>query len=352
MSATIPVVLFAYSRPEHLRRTLDCLRENQTPLIYAFSDGPRAPVKAPAVAQVRDMLRSIDWCELVFCERETNLGLGRSILAGVTEVLSKHEAAIVFEDDVVCVAGTYDYLCAALKHYKDDARVMSVTGWTHPLVTPSDAADQPYFDGRAESWVWGTWARAWQGLDQDAQSLMLACEARGIDRNKYGSDLPAMAEIELQRNLWAVRWLYYLMLNEGLCLRPPWSMVEHIGFDAQATNAQTSGKLANPPLKPCPPLPTQWPKPIENRQCSALWQEFYAAKTPATMTTRSTSPGLLAYLKRGLKQVVSGAVDDPAVLDMSQREFAKLFLPPVAIGLFRRVRSWGQSVKIARQNGR
>ncbi|MEI6513512.1 MAG: sugar transferase, partial [bacterium] len=83
----IPIILFAYNRPDHLRRTLDCLRENRVPLIYAFSDGPCTPDKAAAVAQVRDMLRAIDWCDVVLCERELNLGLGRSILAGVTEVL-------------------------------------------------------------------------------------------------------------------------------------------------------------------------------------------------------------------------------------------------------------------------
>ena len=114
-----PVILFAYARPTHLRQTLDCLHENQCVLIYAFSDGPRSPEKASAVAQVRDMLRSIDWCRVVLCERETNLGLGRSILTGVTEVLDKHQAAIIFEDDLVCVPGTYDYLCDASEHFRE-----------------------------------------------------------------------------------------------------------------------------------------------------------------------------------------------------------------------------------------
>src|SRR5450759_3686831 len=120
----IPVILFAYARPDHLRQTLACLRENGVPLIYAFSDGPRTPDKAPAVAEVREMLRAIDWCEVVLCERDTNLGLGRSILTGVPAVLSEHEAAIIVEDDLVCVLGTYEYLCAALEHYRDDSQVM------------------------------------------------------------------------------------------------------------------------------------------------------------------------------------------------------------------------------------
>ena len=166
MSDVVPIVLFAYARPEHLCRTLESLRADQVPLIYAFSDGPRGPDKGPLVAQVREILRAIDWCEVRLVERAENLGLGRSILAGATEVFDRHEQAIVFEDDLICVPGTYRYLSAAMAAYRENPRVMSVTGWTHPRVIPTDITGQPYFDGRAESLVWGTWSRVWRGMDE------------------------------------------------------------------------------------------------------------------------------------------------------------------------------------------
>lgn len=288
----IPIILFAYARPDHLRHTLDCLRENQVPLIYAFSDGPRTPDKAPVVIQVRNMLRAIDWCEVILCERESNLGLGRSILTGVTEVLCKHNAAIIFEDDLICVPGTYKYICAALEQYRDDDRVMSITGWTHPLVIPNDVNDLPYFDGRAESWVWGTWARAWQGMEIDAKTLMEQCQQQGIDIYSYGADLVDMAKVELRKNIWAVRFLYWHILNRRLCLRPPWSMVEHIGFDEKATNARNESWLKNPPLKPCPPIPKQWPEPVESAECAQLYQKMCG--------TRPTIVGLLHRFARRL----------------------------------------------------
>lgn len=279
MSEVIPVALFAYARPDHLRRTLDSLRANQVPLIYAFSDGPRTPDKRPAVAEVRKILCAIDWCEVILVEREENWGLGHSILAGVTDVLDKHDAVIVFEDDLICVTGTYQYLCAALHHYRNHPSVMSVTGWTHPCVTPNDVVDQPYFDGRAECWVWGTWARAWYRMQRDAKTLMQECMAQGIDIYRYGTDLPRMAEAETQQNIWAVRWLYLHILRRGLCLRPPYSMVEHIGFDALATNTADGSRWSNPPLQACPPLPREWPAPKENPQCAVLWQGICGARS-------------------------------------------------------------------------
>lgn len=75
----IPAILFAYARPDHLRRTLACLRENRVPLIYAFSDGPRTPDKAPSVEQVRQIaLLTIPPCQAHGCAVPSNSLLATS----------------------------------------------------------------------------------------------------------------------------------------------------------------------------------------------------------------------------------------------------------------------------------
>jgi len=268
----IPVILFAYARPDHLRRTLACLRENNVPLIYAFSDGPKTPDVAGQVREVRKILHEIDWCEIHLVERTDNLGLGTSILTGVSEVFQKQDSAIVFEDDLICNPGTYQYLSAALEHYKDIPIVMSVTGFNLPANTPPDIVDQPYFDGRTDSLVWGTWARCWKGMDTPAYELMKLCEKKGIDVYRYGAVLPALAKSERINNTWAARFSYLHILHQGLCLRPPYSMVDHIGNDSSATNAPVNPWPALN-LVECPPMPVNWPEPIEHPDCAQLWQK-------------------------------------------------------------------------------
>jgi hypothetical protein len=268
----LPVILFAYARPGHLARVLACLRENAVPLIHAYADGPRDSADAPAVAETRALLRGIDWTEVRLTERMENLGLGRSVLAGITEVAAQHEAFIVWEDDLVCVPGTYSWLCAALRNYAGDQRVMSVTAWTHPRVTPAGIGEAPYLDARAECWVWGAYARSWRGMEETALQKLAACRARGLPADAYGADLPVMARQEKRKNIWAVRWLFHHLQHGGLCLRPPWSMVEHIGFNAGATNAAPATEWANPPLRTGPPLPELWPVPLEHPECRRLWR--------------------------------------------------------------------------------
>jgi putative methyltransferase (TIGR04325 family) len=299
--ALIPVVLFAYARPVHLARALVCLRENKVSLIYAFADGTKGSADAERVAETRALLRAIDWCEVRLIERAENLGLGRNVLAGVDEVAAKHEAFIVWEDDLICVPGTYDWICAALRYYADDLRVMSVSAWTHPRVTPPDVGDRPYFDARAECWVWGAWSRSWSGMSAEtALKKMRLAARRGISPSAYGSDLPEQAGYEQRRNVWAVRWLYHHLLHGGLCLRPPWSMVEHIGFDAMATNAAGSVEWANPPLCPVPPKPDQWPAAEENPLCQNLWR----TANPGVSFSGRVQRKLLRVARTFLKVVV------------------------------------------------
>ncbi len=271
-----PVVLFAFARPAHLARTLAALRANHVPRVLAFADGARGAADAAAVAETRALLRAVDWCDMQLTERPVNLGLGRNVVAGISEVAARHDAFIVWEDDLVAVPGAYAWLSSALARYADDPRVLSVTAWTHPRVTPAGLGGAPYFDGRAECWGWGTWARSWRGVaGTNAVERMEAAAARGVAPDAYGSDLPAMARVEARKNIWAVRWLYHHLAAGGLCLRPPRSLVEHIGFDAGATHAAGADEWRNPPLDVAPPPPAVWPELVEHPDCRRLWAAAY-----------------------------------------------------------------------------
>ncbi|MBI4364012.1 MAG: hypothetical protein HY568_01150 [Candidatus Latescibacteria bacterium] len=278
---TIPVVLFAYDRPAHLRRVLDALRTNRIPCLYTFSDGPRGAAQAERVAEVRRTLRAVDWCECVHVARERNQGLGTSILSGVASVLDRHDAAIVFEDDLLCAPGTYAWLNAALNRYRDEPRVLSVSAWTHARVTPGGLENQPFFSGRCNTLAWGAWRRTWTGMDRDAREMIRECRSLGIDPYRYGADLPVYAEEERHRNIWAVRLIYNHLRRGALCLCPARSMIQHIGYDSLATNANRDEGWADPPPAPAPPPPAVWPDPREHPESPALWQRACGARPGA-----------------------------------------------------------------------
>ena len=274
MKPEVPVVVFAYSRPDRLGKLLECLKADEIPLLYVFSDGPADGRCVSQVEKVRDMLRRIDWCDCRIVERSENLGLGKSILSGVNAVFKKHDRLIVFEDDLVCVRGTYRYMCRALEAYENDRKVMSISGWTNPRIRPPVPGDKAYFDGRFACLGWGTWRGAWEGMDIPARSLIRRCRLMFKDVNRYGADIPEMALHEEERNIWAVRFCLLHILKKGLCFHPPRSLVKHCGFGEGASNAIDGRKWGEENLWPEPEIPSEWPEPKENPDVHILWQKL------------------------------------------------------------------------------
>ena len=270
----IPVVLFVYKRTDTLRVTLESLRRNKPVFLIVYSDAAKSPDDEQSVANVRRMVSEIDWCEKELHFSSENKGLGKSIKEGLSEVFSRFEAAIVCEDDLEFVEGTLEYMSRALEHYANDEKVMSVTGYTNSRITPDDVVDQPYFDGRFECWLWGTWRRVWDGMSkQTALEMMNQLKEQGENPYFWGGDLPYMAKTEIRSNIWAVRMCYLHILNKGLVVRPPWSMVNHIGWGDGATNGSAKEIWFNGRLLDAPKVPSVWPEAIINKKCAALHRE-------------------------------------------------------------------------------
>jgi hypothetical protein len=269
-----------------LEQALAALKTNLVPLLYVYCDGAKDMAVRADVEKARSLVKKIDWTEVKLHESVTNLGLGRSILTGVTEVLNRHEAALVFEDDIVCVPGSYEYLCSALRYYREAKKVMSIAGWTHSGIRPPIPDGESFFDGRFTCWGWGTWRRAWVGMHEPAVKILRKCRWAFKDVYRYGSDLPESAFWEQAWNVWAVRFAMLHILRDGLCFHPPHSLTQHIGYDARSTNCKAQTVLEEEPLMPCPPIPSVWPSPSEHPVSPHLWQDARGLRP--SFTTRAS----------------------------------------------------------------
>src|SRR2546423_14535813 len=136
MQTLAPVSLFVYNRPWHLKQTLESLEKNflsGQSVLYIYSDGPRAdatPEQLQKIKEVRSLIRSKKWCkETYIIESETNKGLAKSIIEGVTELVNDFGKEIVLEDDLVLSPGFLKYMNEALTLYESEERVMHVSGY-------------------------------------------------------------------------------------------------------------------------------------------------------------------------------------------------------------------------------
>ena len=245
--AYAPLALFVYNRPEHTRRTVEALAANtlagETPL-HVFSDAPRDAAASQAVAEVRAYIRTIaGFKSITIIERDTNFGLARSIIDGVTSLCNAFGRVIVLEDDLVTSPHFLLYMNDGLVWYEHEERVMQIAGYMFPvsLKLDEDALFLPF----TSSWGWATWERAWRHFDASGSGHRRLVEDQSLRRafdlnGKYGYSKMLESQLRGETDSWAIRWYLSVFLMNGLTMYPKKTLVKNCGFDGSGVNCVAS----------------------------------------------------------------------------------------------------------------
>lgn len=257
-----PIALFVYNRPEHTKKVLEALVKNDlAPLseLYVFSDGPKRPLDATAVAAVRSVLTSIAGFKFVrVISRDSNYGLARSITQGVGELVAKHGRIIVLEDDLVTSRYFLQYMNEALELYEHDERVVSVHGYVYPT---KEQLPETFFMRGADCWGWATWQRGWDIFQSDGTKLLAELEAKKLTKafdlgGVYPYTYMLKSQIRGFNRSWAILWYASAFLSGKLTLYPGRSLVRNIGFDKSGTHTGVTdyfmGELSTGPIHIAP----------------------------------------------------------------------------------------------------
>lgn len=242
-----PVIIFCYNRLDNLKRTVENLQKNSLAGItelYIFSDGPSKEADEHKVAAIRDYIPTISGFKaLNIVSSEHNKGLAKSIIEGVTEVLKKHETVIVLEDDLLTSTNFLSYMNESLSFYKDNRKILSISGYSFRITFPQVYVYDNYFTKRSSSWGWGTWRNRWNAVDwevKDYSEFVRNAEARR-KFNLMGSDMAGMLDKQMKGKIssWAIRWCYHQFKTDTYTAFPSLSKVQNIGFGEAATHTSS-----------------------------------------------------------------------------------------------------------------
>lgn len=250
-----PIIVFAYNRPEHLRKTLTWLSQNEhadESVLYIYCDGAKdnaSPEQLEKVLAAREVARSKQWCkEVHIVESEKNKGLGTSIISGVTEIVNQYGKVIVLEDDLQTSPLFLDYMNKCLDHYETRKTVFSISGLSRPHPERFYPADYPYdvyVSLTHHPTGWATWEDRWKQVDWSAQNYKVLQENENIRRafmrggEDWWDELRRQQENHL--NIWSVRFCLAHFENHAVSICPIVSYINHIGWDCEATNAIGGG---------------------------------------------------------------------------------------------------------------
>lgn len=238
-----PIAVFLYNRPAHARLALESLshcRRLAECSVKIYCDGPKRAEDVEQVTLAREVAHhwaSRRGAEVI--ERETNLGLARSIVNGVSELCQSHGRVIVVEDDFSLSPSFLDYMLLALDRYADKPNVYQISGYMFPIRHAENG--DAFFLPLTTTWGWATWARAWRIFDWNAAGAhdsLLDPEMRRRFNLNNAYPYAEMLEEKLkgENDSWGILFWWAVFKAGGLVLHPRKSLVWNGGFDESGTH--------------------------------------------------------------------------------------------------------------------
>ena len=248
MTYKTPILFIVFNRIEPAKRVFERIKKIQPKHLFIAMDGPRkdVPGEAEKCKEVRDwVLSQIDWdCELKTLIREENLGCGKGPAEAISWFFDQVEMGIILEDDCLPNDSFFKFMEELLIRYKDDNRIMQISGTNRLGKYQYQDSDQSYyFANYASEWGWGTWKRAWNLYDFEIS----AWEDKNVkkiirqlfDKPTYFKFISRILDKTFKNpkvSWWDYQWGFTKEINSGLSVVPAKNLVSNIGFGTDATH--------------------------------------------------------------------------------------------------------------------
>jgi hypothetical protein len=232
-----PIALFVYNRPDHTKRTLDALCKNELAdksEIFIFSDGPKEESDIEKISSVRGLIESLKTFKKInLIKRSENIGLAKSVVQGVNQVLDYYEEIIVLEDDIITSPYFLFNVNTALEKYRDEEIISAISGYTFPHNVKLPDLFCLFFPA---VWGWATWKRCWEFFEENGQKLIDSLKEKNLcnklnHNNSYPYTIMLEDEVKGIVDSWGIKWYASCVLYEKFTLMFDESLTKNIGHD-------------------------------------------------------------------------------------------------------------------------
>jgi hypothetical protein len=242
------VAIFAYRRPNHLRKLLQSLSENhgvEEFQVYLFIDGPRTSIDFELVQKVKLTAENFSkQLNLNIVTSPVNLGLANSIRSNVSELFEKYDTLIVLEDDLIVSKYFLMFMLSGLRSFTEDPSIAAVSGYSYPI---SDLIEGGYILPGGDCWGWATWKDRWEAVNWDAVKLKEELRNSGritsFNLNGEYDYFGMLVDSELGLiDSWAIYWHASMFLSGRYTYYPSHTLVLNTGMDQSGTHFNSKSK--------------------------------------------------------------------------------------------------------------
>jgi hypothetical protein len=231
-----PVLILGFRRPDNILKIIEAIRPDRPRFVFFAVDGPRKDKKndLELVIQTQLAIGSIDWdCDLKVLFREHNLGIRKAVPDAVSWVLASNKEVIVIEDDAIPGPDLLEFMRNQLEMFRENLNIAHVSGYNLvPAEELSHNRDLLRGSIYPESYLWGTWARAWMMYNDNIDDYRSIVQK--MDFNKFEKVIWCLNFRMAHRDLiqsWAYRWIASMWRENIRCISPNVNLTTYIGSE-------------------------------------------------------------------------------------------------------------------------
>jgi hypothetical protein len=252
-----PILFLIFNRPDTTQAVFNEIRKARPAQLFIAADGPRRdrPDDLEICRKAREIIRQVDWdCKVSTLFRDENLGCKIGVSSAIDWFFSHVEEGIILEDDCVPDQSFFPFCQELLKRYRDDERVMMITG-TNYLFLNYEMNESYFFSKYYIIWGWATWKRAWEMYDITMRDWPQYQESSQLEWIYSDKNLinwyNVMFQMAYQNKIdtWDIQWWYSCIFQNGLCIVPKYNLISNIGEFGHFSRGGTYNEYIRMPTK-------------------------------------------------------------------------------------------------------
>jgi hypothetical protein len=240
-----PVALVIFNRPEFTKKVFEKIRAQRPKKLFIIADGPRTEAEKKICDETRAIVEEVDWdCDVQKNYAEGNMGCDPRVSSGITWIFEHVDRAIIFEDDCVPHEDFFPFCEELLERYKDNTRIMHISGDNYQGNNPKFRCDASYFFSTIPHiHGWATWKRAWNLYDDHLSQWPKLREEGFLKKIFPDPGIRAHWTYKYDQYYagkiaaWDGRWAFACVTHHGLSINPRTNLVTNIGYGAAATHS-------------------------------------------------------------------------------------------------------------------
>jgi hypothetical protein len=233
------VLIITYQRVEKFSHILDqCIKFGIKKIYIAIDDSSITNpelTKAYETTIAKHDLRSD--VKISLWIRETNLGLGVSIITAIDWFFKTEDSGIILEDDLEFTKSSFEFLQKSLEFFRSNKSIFMISGSQFfKNIGPMNGISLGNYP---LVWGWATWKSRWDNFRSAIDNPLEIFPKTNIPiRVKYFWYEGFHRSLLGKTNSWAVLLATYVRFNNLYCIYPNQNLISNTGFENFATHTK------------------------------------------------------------------------------------------------------------------